>query len=341
VIEIRHAVGSYPVEFGSLETLRSMLPDGTFVITDDIVAEHYAAFLQGLPVWVFASGEQSKTLDTYVAALTWLADQPARRDCTVVAFGGGVVGDLAGFVASSYMRGVTFWQIPTTLLAQVDSSVGGKVGVDMPQGKNMVGSFYAPERVFVPLATLQTLPDRQFVNGMAEVWKYAFILDAEMVDVLQRYPLRPTSEHLQNAVERCILMKAEVVERDEYETTGERAILNFGHTVGHALERMANYEGILHGEAISIGMVAEAVLGEALGFTSKGTAASVERLLSQQGLPTRDSRLRQTELVLSAMRSDKKADREGLAFSLLTEIGECKLVRGVPEALVRRTLKDL
>ncbi len=341
MISVRHALGSYRVKFGDLASLRRDLTRNCYVVTDETVAELYAPFLQGLKVWTFPAGEESKTMQTYFSGINWLADQGAKRDATLVAFGGGVVGDLAGFIAASYMRGISLWQIPTTLLSQVDSSVGGKVGVDLPQGKNMVGAFYPPERVFILLRTLETLPPRQFANGMAEVWKYAFILDAEMVDVLERYPLAPGSDHLQAVVERCIWMKAEIVEKDEKETTGERAILNFGHTIGHALERMAEYRGILHGEAISIGMVAEAILGEAMGITAPGTAATVERHLQRQGLPTRDARLSDVERVIAAMRSDKKADRTGLAFSLLTGIGGCKLVRGVPEALVKRTLKEL
>lgn len=341
MIEVRHRTGSYRVEFGPLVALRRQIPKNTFIITDSNVASAHPGFLKGLNVWSFPAGEENKTLETYIAGLRWLAAQGARRDSTVIAFGGGVVGDMAGFISASYMRGVRLWQVPTTLLAQVDSSVGGKVGVDMAEGKNMAGAFYPPDRVYVALETLQTLPDEQFTNGMAEVWKYAFILDGEMMKVLEKYPLAKNSEHLQTMVERCIWLKAEVVEEDEQETKGRRAILNFGHTVGHALERVAEYRGLLHGQAVSIGMVAEAVLGEKFGVTPAGISEIVRERLEAQGLPVTDERLHDSERVMAAMRSDKKADREGLAFSLLTEIGGCRLVRGVPDALVKRTLQDL
>ena len=338
MIEVRHRLGSYPVQFQGIQTALEQLTEEAFVITDSTVAGLYKP---PCPAFVVEPGEQSKSLSTYAEAHSWLASQRAKRSSIVAALGGGVVGDLAGFVAATYMRGVSLWQIPTTLLAQVDSSVGGKVGVDLPEGKNLVGAFYPPSKVIVPLDALATLDDQQFTNGMAEVWKYAFALDREMVAVLERYPLRQDAEHLQNIVERCIWLKAEVVEQDEFERTGLRAVLNFGHTVGHALEKLAGYQGMLHGEAISVGMVAETLLGERMGITAPGTLELVESHLTRQGLPTRDARLMDVERVLAAIRSDKKATAEGLAFSLLTQVGECKLVNAVPEELVRRTLQEL
>jgi 3-dehydroquinate synthase len=253
-----------------------------------------------------------------------------------VALGGGVVGDLAGFVAATYMRGVPLVQIPTSLLAQVDSSVGGKVGIDLPEGKNMVGAFYPPERVSICTETLDTLSQREFDNGMAEVWKAGFILDRSLVDRLVAKSL--TRDEM---VQRCIEIKRQVVEADEFETNGERAKLNFGHTVGHAVEKLTGYGPVLHGEAISIGMVIEARLGEAIGLSEPGTHDAVEECLGSQGLPTTSLVLRNIDMLIETMRRDKKASGGRLAFSLLTHIGGCKLVEDVPESDVRKVLARL
>src|SRR5205807_1069483 len=194
---------------------------------------------------------------------------------TIIAFGGGVIGDLAGLVAALYMRGVPYVQIPTTLLAQVDSSIGGKVAVDLAAGKNLAGAFYPPKEVLIPLDALRTLDKRQFRNGMAEVWKYAFIADKDLLGTLKAKVPNCSNNvnNLKGIVQRCIEIKKGAVEADEFETSGARAVLNFGHTVGHAIESATGYSGIFHGEAISIGMVAESYLGEELGVTEAGTAA--------------------------------------------------------------------
>lgn len=339
---IKHRLGSYTVEFCPLADALKKLPANSFVITDQNVATLYGALIpEGLPTHTISAGEEHKSLDTFARALEWLAASGARRDSIVVALGGGVVGDLAGFVAAAYMRGVPLIQVPTTLLAQVDSSVGGKVGVDLPQGKNLAGAFHAPLAVFVPVDALQTLDDRQFTNGMAEVLKYGFIMDLVMLESLSISPLAKSSEMLPSLIERCIEHKAAVVQEDEFETTGRRAILNFGHTIGHAIEQATEYRTYLHGEAISIGMCAEAVLGESLGVTKAGTSQIVSETLALHGLPITPKAAIEPERLLQAMTSDKKASQTGPAFSLLTEIGGCRLVPEVPLSAVQEVLAKL
>ena len=337
---INHRNGSYEVKFEALKAAMDTLPDDLRVITDSNVLHHYRPILEAKPyVVIINPGEQSKSLEGYGGLLGWLAKSKASRKTAICALGGGVVGDLAGFVAATYMRGVPLYQIPTSLLSQVDSSVGGKVGVDLEEGKNLVGAFYPPIGVTIDVELLATLPVRQFSNGMAEVWKYGFIMDADLVQILSSEELRAGHPGLQNVVERCITLKAQVVEEDEFETLGIRAILNFGHTVGHAIEFAAGYGSVLHGEAISVGMTVESRIGEMLGITRSGVHEEVRQCLSRQGLPTSHEALRDEAAVLGAMYGDKKAVRGNLAFSLLTDIGRCKLVEGVPEAVVREALR--
>jgi 3-dehydroquinate synthase len=213
------------------------------------------------------------------------------------------------------------------------------VGIDLPEGKNLAGSFYPPIGVSIPVELLQTLPVNQFANGMAEVWKYGFIMDSPLVELLAEKALHPGHHELLKVVERCVRLKAQVVQADEFETLGLRAILNFGHTVGHAVEFCVGYGEILHGEAISIGMVVEAHLGEMLGITAPGTASRVRRHLSGQGLPVTHEILCREDDLVQSMYGDKKAVSGKLTFSLLTQIGECKLVEDVPESKVRLALR--
>jgi 3-dehydroquinate synthase len=296
-------------------------------------------------------GEQTKSLAHLAEICRWLAQNGATRKSTLVAMGGGVIGDLVGFAAATYMRGIQYIQIPTTLLAQVDSSVGGKVAVDIPEGKNLVGAFHQPAAVYIPIDLLQHLPSRQFNNGMAEIWKYGFIMDRELTERLQKNP-QPTGNDLHEIIEACIRHKAHVVAEDEFETKGLRAILNFGHTVGHAIEQALGYSSLLHGEAISIGMVAESRLGELLGLTPPGTTQIIRSCLEASSLPTRffaqfgpqhmhQDRLADPEALVNAMRRDKKATSGKLAFSLLTSIGGCKLIDGVEEQFVYQALQEI
>ncbi|MCZ7580003.1 MAG: 3-dehydroquinate synthase [Fimbriimonadaceae bacterium] len=230
-------------------------------------------------------GEPTKSVAMLERVARWLAQSGATRRSKVVAFGGGVIGDLAGLAAATYMRGVELIQVPTTLLAQVDSSVGGKVGIDLPEGKNLVGAFHAPTAVWIPPEALMTLPKREFINGAAEVWKYAFAVDSALLSSLESHPLVPESSKLKEVIARCIDLKRQIVEQDERDERGIRAVLNFGHTIGHALERASNYESLLHGEAIAIGMAVEARIGEELELSPTGIADQIDRGLSGQGFP--------------------------------------------------------
>ena len=329
---VRHSDGSYPVVATDLDSALKNLPFDAAILTDANVAA-VAPMPQGVPLLVLPPGESTKSLDRFGEALGWLARIGASRRTTVVALGGGVIGDLAGFVAAAYMRGVPLLQIPTTLLAMVDSSVGGKVAIDLPEGKNLAGAFWSPVEVRVPLDALRTLPLRHRTNGLAEVLKYGFIMDAPLLE-------EDFGGDLEGTILRCVALKAQVVEEDERETTGRRAILNFGHTVGHAIERLTGYGPVLHGEAIAVGMTVEAELGERIGVTPLGTADTVKRALAKHGLPTTHTILGETDAMLATMRGDKKSVGGDLAFSLLTEIGDCKLIASVPEDDVRRVLES-
>ena len=340
---IKTRCGSYYVRFSNIEDCFARLPSDRYVITDENVARIYRRAVEGECSIVVPAGEKSKSLSIVEHCLEALAEKGATRKSSVIAFGGGVIGDLAGLVAALYMRGVSYIQIPTTLLAQVDSSVGGKVAVDLQAGKNLAGAFYPPAEVLIPLDALSSLDGRQFNNGMAEVWKYAFIADPSLIDTLQKGSLAASGndENLRVIIERCIEIKKDIVEQDEMERSGVRATLNFGHTVGHAIEAALGYERILHGEAISAGMVAEARLGEDLGVTQVGTANTVAECLQLQGLPTHLAPSIDRSELVSYMLRDKKRASTGLAFSLLTRIGECKLMDGVAKSNVEKVLNQL
>lgn len=334
---IRHARGSYPVAYTSPEAALDGFTSRDRLIVDENVARLWPQLFVGTDPFVVSAGEASKCLDTYGRLSSWLAQSRADRATRVFAVGGGVVGDLAGFVAASYMRGVRLLMVPTTLLAMVDSSVGGKVGIDLPEGKNLVGAFWPPAEVRIAAKFLDTLPDRDLLNGSAEVWKYGWILDLDLLHTLEERPLA-RDERLNDVIGRCIQLKASVVEADEEETLGLRAILNFGHTVGHALEATLAYQGWSHGECISVGMVVEAKIGERLGVTPSGTSDRVRNGLVAQGLPVDIPDSVTVDSLVDFSKRDKKSDGTGVAFSLLTAPGACKLVTGVPETLVRDVL---
>jgi 3-dehydroquinate synthase len=319
------------------------------VITDRNVSTHYAgAVMESLrrarldPVLIVVpAGETAKKLKNVERCYDQLAQQRIERKSFVLALGGGVVGDLAGFVAATYLRGVDFVQAPTTLLAQVDSSVGGKVGVNLKSGKNLVGAFYQPRGVLCDLGTLQTLPDREFRAGLAEVIKYGIIYDRRLFDRLEKQLpeiLARDRSVLTAVVERCCAIKAEVVAQDERES-GLRAILNFGHTIGHALEAISRYGRYLHGEAISIGQVAAARLSTRLSALPESESERIERLFERAGLPTRLRLNRSvTEKLAGAMRLDKKVTGGEVKFVLARRIGDVRPGWDVPASLINEML---
>lgn len=322
------------------------------IITDSNVGPRYAAHLRcGMadagfdPVTiVIPAGERAKQLKTVAQCCEELAGHRLERRSFVLALGGGVVGDLAGYVAATYMRGIPFVQVPTTLLAQVDSSVGGKVGVNLKAGKNLVGAFHQPRLVLCDLETLATLPARELTAGLAEVIKYGIIADPQffallesgLESILQRHP-----DALAAAIARCCEIKASVVGQDETES-GLRAILNFGHTVGHALEKISKYGRFLHGEAIAIGQVAAAHMSAQVVGLPAASVDRIIRLLDRAGLPTTlKLTLAQQDQLLAAMRVDKKVSGGEIKFVLAKEIGNVLWGQRVPDEVIRHALQKL
>jgi len=284
-------------------------------------------------------GEASKTLATATELYAQLADAGLDRASAVFALGGGVVGDLAGFVAATYLRGIDFVVVPTTLLAQVDSSVGGKVGVDLPQAKNLVGAFHQPRAVIIDPETLATLPSREFAGGLAEVVKHAAIADADLFGALEENADHVKAREpalLADIVAANCRIKASVVSRDPEERTGLRAVLNYGHTIGHALERGASAWGLLHGEAVAIGMIAEAAVATRLGLASAEVAPRLEGLLGRLGVPTSVPKATvNLDLARRALRADKKIVRGDLTLPVVPAIGSVELTTAVSvDALV-------
>jgi 3-dehydroquinate synthase len=302
------------------------------IITDANVARLYADRLRetlaaaGYETQVLnlPAGEASKSLRQANRLFEKLPALHMDRQAFVIALGGGVVGDLAGFVAAAYLRGIALIQIPTSLLAQVDSSVGGKTGVNLPQGKNLVGAFYQPRLVLSDTETLRTLPERELRAGFAEVIKYGAIQDGKFFTWLERdgqRALKCENGALTKAVLRCCELKARIVSADERES-GIRAFLNFGHTIGHAMEALAEYIDLLHGEAISMGMVCAAHLSVKRSGLTKTEAERIEALIKMSGLPTRLGDKYNIDELLEAMRLDKKARNGQLRFVLLKRLGE-------------------
>ncbi len=266
----------------------------------------------------FPAGEQEKTLETYAHVIRTLAAEKMSRSDLVVALGGGVTGDLAGFAAATYMRGIDFVQIPTTLLAAVDSSVGGKTAVDLAEGKNLVGCFYQPRLVICDPDVLATLPEAQFRAGMAEVIKYGMIADEGFLDALIA---QPVEEHLEEVIAACVTMKRDVVARDEFES-GERRILNFGHTVGHAVERCCGFS-LSHGEAVAIGMAVLTRAAVSKGYCGEETLAKLLQALRQYDLPM-ETACTVEELAAAAL-ADKKRSGEKLHLVIPEGVGKCRV----------------
>ncbi len=286
----------------------------------------------GFPVsrFVFPAGEGSKQISTVCEMYRALSENGFTRTDFIVTLGGGVTGDMGGFAAATFLRGMEFIQVPTTLLSQVDASVGGKTGVDLPFGKNLVGAFHQPAAVLTDPETLKTLPDHFFRDGMGEVIKYGCIADEPLFQALEE---GKALEDLEDLLARCVRCKKELVEEDTRDT-GRRMILNFGHTFGHALEKLHNFQDLTHGEAVGIGMVWACRVGERLGVTPEGTADRVLEVLKRYGLPTQDEF--SWEQVVDATALDKKSDGATLRVILLSKIGE-----SVIRPMTREALKEL
>lgn len=266
--------------------------------------------------FTFKAGEASKNLATISNMYDFLSENHLTRSDLIVALGGGVTGDMAGFAAASYLRGIDFVQIPTSLLAQVDSSVGGKTGVDISAGKNLVGAFWQPILVLIDSNTLATLPQYYIDDGMAEIIKYGCIKDKALFEKLEN---ENAMDCIEDIIYNCVSIKRDVVSRDEREK-GERALLNFGHTIGHALEKISNFTGLSHGQGVAIGMVMMTNASEKAGITTTGTTKRVEALCKKYNLPT-DSDVAKNEIA-TASSSDKKTSGSSITLVLLNEIGD-------------------
>jgi 3-dehydroquinate synthase len=358
VVPVALAERSYDIEIGQgtlAETGRFLLDRRkcahAVVIADEHVVEPHAQVVveslctKGVrtDLLTVPAGETSKSVEQATRLWDALLACGADRKSVVVAVGGGVVGDLAGFVAATFGRGLAFLQIPTSLLAQVDSSVGGKVGINLPGGKNLVGAFWQPCGVLIDLDVLGTLPVREYISGLAEVVKYGVILDAEFFAWLeqQAHALKNRdSAALARVIARSCELKAEIVRHDEREETGLRAVLNYGHTFAHAIEAVAGYGQYFHGEAVSIGMVCAAELALRM---HRIDAAFVQRqrdLLATLGLPVAFTGL-DLDALLATMQRDKKVEYGRLRFVLPRRLGQVELVDGVSQDLVRATWQDV
>ncbi len=318
------------------------------IITDETVAPLYGKRLREwleaggfkLQLCTVPAGEKSKSLDQVAALYDKLLDAGLDRKSFIVALGGGVVGDLAGYVAATYLRGIPFVQIPTTLLAQVDSSVGGKVGVNLPRGKNLVGAFYQPRLVLVDTRTLETLPIREYRAGLAEVIKYGIIWDAALFSQLETEAdrmLKRDLSLLEGIIARCCAIKAEVVSRDERED-GLRAILNFGHTIGHAIEAVTEYGRYLHGEAIAVGMVQAARLSQRRARLDAADVDRIRKILEKYGFDVSCKSFGANDL-LPVMKRDKKSLAGKMRFVLARRIGEVFVTDEVTESDVQEVLR--
>ena len=354
---VRTTSGAYPIYVGwelrqhLVQYLAQVGVHGTaYLIQDGAVARPHGRGVQvtlhegGIEVHTFAvpSGETSKSLEMAHLIYQWLVGRRAERNHAILALGGGVVGDLVGYVAATFLRGMPLIQMPTTLAAMTDAAIGGKVAVNLPQGKNLVGAFYQPRAVIADLSTLATLPQREQVAGWAETIKHALILDAELLEELERKAdvlLCLERDAVQRVVARSLALKAGVVAEDERETTGRRTILNYGHTVGHALEAATEYEAYLHGEAVAVGMAVAAELGRRLGVTPASLVERQAALLERFGLPQQCLGV-DVAAILGAMELDKKTSAGSIGWVLLEDVGRPIIRHDVPLDLVRQVVSE-
>ena len=331
------AMGEYDVlvQDGGIEQLGELLATRQLInpilVTDENIAKlHAGSIMDSLhsagfspKIITIPPGEAYKNLETVQGLWHGFLEHGLDRKSTVIALGGGVIGDIAGFAASTYMRGIPWVCIPTTLLSMVDASLGGKTGFDLPEGKNLIGSFYPPKLVLADPQVLKTLPEAEFISGMAEVVKHGIISDPALFD-LCACGLKYVKEDLEQIVRRAMAVKIKIIEEDPYEK-GLRAVLNIGHTVGHAVELVSKFQ-LRHGEAVAVGMVAEAKLAEHLMVASKGLASTISKVLSQLALPTQLPVELPREEILRAMRVDKKKNAQAIRFALPVKIGKVELI---------------
>lgn len=348
---------SYPIYISAYgwddlhETMVKQYKTRTILIVSDenvypIYCENLLRIFESLGSKVFSAvipaGESSKSLNIYETLITKALQHGLNRKSAIIALGGGVTGDLAGFAAATYMRGIDFIQIPTSLLAQVDSSVGGKVAVNHTLAKNIIGAFYQPEFVYINVSTLTTLPKREFSSGMAEIIKHGFIYDEvflksldEDMDKLMSLDFAVLAEAIKNSCR----IKAQIVEQDEKEN-GIRAILNFGHTIGHAIEAVAGYDKYTHGEAVSLGMVYESLIAREMGLIDDDYVERLRFILHRANLPTAMTDL-DTDKLIQKMSFDKKNQDNRITFVLPTDYGKVEIFKNIGNNLIKRVLNQL
>ncbi len=363
IVSIDLGLRSYDIYIGSslLYRIGDYVPNdmegrSVFIVTDENVSSYASSIrdvvledgARSAPVLTLSPGEQTKSFKSYQQVCEWMLKNGISRDSIVFAVGGGVIGDLAGFAAATVMRGVSYIQVPTTLLAQVDSSVGGKTGINTPQGKNLVGCFYQPAGVIADIETLKTLPRRELMAGYAEVVKYGLIRDPAFFTWLEKNGAKLADgdqKALAYAIEKSCQAKAAIVQSDETEQ-GQRALLNLGHTFGHALEAAANYDGrILHGEAVAIGTIMAMDLSVRMGLCPPQDKDRVEAHFTSVGLPTHPSMIEpglnaSPSQMMAVMGRDKKVSKGQMRFILMNGIGDAFVSGDVPEMLVRELLRD-
>ena len=322
---INGATGSSKIILDNIpDCLPDLLPGAdVFVITDDQVKSHWGHFFPNAPVYVMKAGERSKTIDTATDICRWLTKVGADRSSFILGFGGGVVCDMTGFVASVYMRGVSFGYVPTSLLAQIDAAIGGKTGINLDGFKNMIGTFRQPKFVLIDPQTLNTLPDIECRNGLAEAVKHCLIADKSMFNMLMEHIpdiLAKKTNLIRQLIERSVRVKVDIVNRDELEA-GERRKLNLGHTWGHAVEKT---DTIPHGQAVSIGLAFAAKLSEQRGMLKKTQRQDIIRLLQLLGLPTETNT--PAALIYDAIQKDKKKEDDKIHFVFIKEIGSVEVI---------------
>ncbi len=348
-LTVTHPNGSYPIFIGRqlLANVSEMAQiDGPFVVvTDDTVGPLHADKVKGATAVIqVPTGERFKTLDTIRTIYDELFENGLDRKGTLVALGGGVVGDMVGFAAATFMRGIDFVQCPTTVLSMVDASVGGKTGVDMPQGKNLVGAFKQPTAVFADMDSLKTLPQVEISSGFAEIVKHGLINDPDLfqsfeADSWQLALDNPSTiiDTLQTIIARAIQVKIDVVQEDPYEK-GRRATLNYGHTFGHAIEQVTQFE-VRHGEGVAMGMVAAANMSARLGYCDETLQGRIEAVLEKVNLPTRIPAHLDPELLYEVMHKDKKTAVGKVRFILIRDVGDVFLQGGVPDTAVFESIR--
>lgn len=344
-METVNVLGKYQVYIGQglLGEIEEIIDTGKFskvvIIADEKISKNYLNKFEKITV---PSGENNKTIETVQKIWEKMLDLKCDRKTLVINLGGGVIGDMGGFAASCYMRGVKFLQIPTTLLSAVDASVGGKVGIDFGGVKNLVGSFQQPIGVIVDVDTFQSLPDREFISGFGEIIKHGIIADENYFKkVISKKPREFSKEELIEIIKRSCEIKAEIISSDEKES-GNRKLLNFGHTIGHAIESdsLSSDNPLLHGEAVSVGMVAEAVISQAMGYIGTEEIDKIKTALERAGLPT-GYKIEDQERVNEFISNDKKSEAGSVNWTLIKNIGEAVINQKVDKDIVKSALKKI